>query len=303
MINRLLSTVRQQRAYYFSKQYIKVALRRLPSLSGFDIVRKPIVLIHQMGKVGSLSIYHSLQAAQSHQFDIYHTHFLNPRYALASDTQRRDTGWQIYKQSQNKNWLPIDYYDITRIHNQLLVKSQHPLNIITMVRDPISRNISAYFQNLHWIWGIPDAHQQKSLHELAQGFWAQANHDFPIDWLDQEIGNVVGLDVYAHPFPHDVGVQHLRTGVHNVLIMHMRASDQIKEHAVQQFLGIEHFRMTRSHVSQNKPYGSVYKKFLSEVEMPEWYVYKMLNSRFARHFFSEDERQKRIAYWLSHPRT
>lgn len=296
------SILRQRREYQLLKQYIKITFRRLPRISGFNIFRKPIVLIHQMGKVGSLSIYRSLQARYSHLFDLYHTHFLNPSYALESDRQRRDTDWQVYGQRQNNDWLPNDYYDITRVHNRLLVKSQHPLNIITMVRDPISRNISAYFQNLHWVWGMPDAYQQKSLHELAEGFWAQVNHDFPLEWLDREIQDVVGLDVYAHKFPHDVGVQHLSDGAHNLLIMHMRTPDQLKEQSVQQLLGIEHFKITRSHVSEKKPYGSVYKKFLREVEIPEWYVDKMLNSRFARHFFSEDERQKRIEYWLSHPR-
>ncbi|MFK7983846.1 MAG: putative capsular polysaccharide synthesis family protein [Saprospiraceae bacterium] len=71
---------------------------------------------------------------------------------------------------------------------------------------------------------------------------------------------------------------------------------------MQQFLGIEPFKVVQSHVSDEKPYGVVYKKFLQEVKIPEWYVDKMFNSRFAQHFFSKNERQEKMAYWLSHPR-
>lgn len=284
------------------KQYVKIAIRRLPRIAGLDISQKPILLIHQMGKVGSMSIYDSLKADYFQQFDIYHTHFLNPLYALASDTQRRDKDWQLYSQNPDNGWLPSDYYDVTRIHSQLLVKPKQPLNIITMVRDPISRNISAYFQNLHWIWGMPDAYQQKSIQELAEGFWSQANHEFPLEWLDREIRDVVGIDVYAKPFPHELGIQQLTKASYNLLIIHVNASDQVKNQSIQQFLGIEHFKIKRLHISEKKAYGSAYKKFLREVKIPEWYLDKMFNSRFARHFFSEEERQHRIDYWRRHPR-
>ncbi len=303
MTNSPLFLLRQRKTYQLLKWYVKVAVRRLPKVSKFNIDQKPIVLIHQMGKVGSLSIYHSLKADYCHQFDIYHTHFLNALYALESDTQRRDHDWQIYRQNQGSGLLPSDFYDITRIHNQLLVKTKQPLKIITMVRDPISRNISAYFQNLHWIWGMSNAYQEKSIPELAEGFWSQANHDFPLEWLDREIQDVVGLDVYAQPFPHDSAIQKLTDGNHNLLIIHTNASDQVKNQALQQFLEIEHFEVKRLHVSEKKEYGAVYKKFLSEVKIPEWYIDKMFNSRFARHFFSEEERQKRMEYWRKHPRS
>ncbi|MFK7983845.1 MAG: putative capsular polysaccharide synthesis family protein [Saprospiraceae bacterium] len=214
------------KTYSLLKLYLKTKLRRLPLLSNFKITCKPIVLIHQMGKVGSLSIYHSLQAEYTQLFDIYHTHFLNPNYALASDTLRQENNWQCYIQGKDHNGHAIGYYGKTLIHNRLLVKSQYPLNIITMVRDPISRNISAFFQNLHWIFGTSNAYQQKKLAELAQVFWEQADHDFPLDWFDQEIRKVIGLDVYKHKFPHDKGVQQLSAGNHNLLIINTKASNK-----------------------------------------------------------------------------
>jgi hypothetical protein len=46
-----------------------------------------------------------------------------------------------------------------------------------------------------------------------------------------------------------------------------------------------------------------YKDYLSEVIFPELFIVKMMNSKFALHFFDEDERQKRMPYWLSQPQT
>jgi len=271
--------------------YARIALRRFPRVSGFKISRKPIVLVYQMGKVGSTSIYRSLQAKYFRRFELHHTHFLNADYALELEMERQRYGWQ-----------PFAVYDKTRILSRVLVKPKYPLNIITMVRDPISRNISAYFNNLHLVWGVSDAYEQKTLDELAQGFWERETHALPIEWLDREFRDILGMDVYAHPFPHDAGVQHLQHKNHNFLIMRLDLADEIKEKSVRQFLGIDHFEITRANTAEAKAYASAYKRFLHEVEIPEWYIDQMLNSQFARHFFSEDERQQRMAYWRRCPR-
>jgi len=273
------------------KLYTQIRWRRLPRFSNFKISKKPIVLVYQMGKVGSTSIYRALKAEYSNRFELYHTHFLNTNYALELEKQREQYGWQPF-------WV----YDQTRMLYQALVERGHPLNIITLVRDPISRNISAYFNNLHLIWGIPDAYEKKSLDELVAGFWERETHELPIEWIDREFREILGVDIYAHPFPHDRGVQFLQSDNRNFLIMQLGLSDEIKGESVCKFLGIDHLKMVRANTAEAKAYAAIYKKFLHEVEIPEWYVEKMFNSQFARHFFSEQERQARMEYWRKHPR-
>jgi len=273
------------------RNYAQIRWRRLPRLAGLKVSKKPIVLVYQMGKVGSTSIYRALKAAYAHRFELYHTHFLNANYALALEEQRQQYGWQPF-------WV----YDKTRMLHQAVVEPNHPLNIITLVRDPISRNISAYFNNLHLVWGIPDAYEQKSLDELAAGFWERETHELPVEWIDREFGDVLGVDIYDHPFPHERGMQIFQSGNHNFLIMQLGLSDKLKEESVCKFLGIDHLKMVRANTADAKAYASTYKRFLHEVEIPEWYVEKMFNSQFACHFFSEQERQIRMAYWLKHPR-
>jgi glycosyltransferase involved in cell wall biosynthesis len=46
-----------------------------------------------------------------------------------------------------------------------------------------------------------------------------------------------------------------------------------------------------------------YRDYLSEVIFRELFIVKMMNSKFALHFCDEDERQKRMPYWLSQPQT
>lgn len=72
MSNSLFSLLPQWKKYLLLKQYIKILSRRLPRISNFNIYQKPVLLIHQMGKVGSTSIYQSIRTDFFHQFDIYH---------------------------------------------------------------------------------------------------------------------------------------------------------------------------------------------------------------------------------------
>jgi len=100
-------------------------------------MEKETVLIYTMGKVGSSSIYQSLNS--SDKFKPYHIHSLNKKVLLN------------LKQSLIKNQLKIEKH-ITESELILnsLSDSDKEVKIITLVRDPISRNIAAYFQNLDY---------------------------------------------------------------------------------------------------------------------------------------------------------
>lgn len=88
-----------------------------------------------MGKVGSSSIYESLSSSLSHK--PYHIHTLNP------DRIRKQKDRQNSKNLKIENHL----FDSEAVIKNYLNQNKH-LKIITLIREPISRNIAAYFQNL-----------------------------------------------------------------------------------------------------------------------------------------------------------
>ena len=44
-----------------------------------------------------------------------------------------------------------------------------------------------------------------SLDRLIEEFPDKFNHDGVLDWFDNEFKPVLGVDIYEHKFPHDIG--------------------------------------------------------------------------------------------------
>ena len=100
------------------------------------------VLILQMGKVGSKSVQAGLEA-ESLDRPIYHAHFLSRERTARTEKQRR----KFFRTNRHS-------YLIRPWLNQFLLrtfeenKDNRTWKLITLTREPIGRNISAFFENL-----------------------------------------------------------------------------------------------------------------------------------------------------------
>lgn len=166
------------------------------------------VIVHQMGKVGSSSVYDSLKHAPL-KVPVYHTHLLNRQRLdrqLRSLTGNR-AGASHLRTSQR---LLEDGFDGSR------------WKIISLTRDPISRNISAFFQNVeNFAPGFSGS--ASPMGKLMDGFLAQhpghvplhekiaafvrsvkrlarssSRRAYPIDEL---------IDLFLAKYPHDLSLQ------------------------------------------------------------------------------------------------
>ncbi|MHA7865789.1 putative capsular polysaccharide synthesis family protein, partial [Flagellimonas marinaquae] len=127
------------------------------------------VLVYQMGKVGSSSVNHSIGA-------VY------PGYCF-----------QIHRFSS-------DHRYIGEVYRQYY-QNKIPLKIISMVREPIERNISAFFQ---WNKSINSTEFQKEkvdMEGLMASFLEKFNHQRPLEWFDKNIYKHFNIDVFNREFP------------------------------------------------------------------------------------------------------
>jgi len=217
----------------------------------------PPVLVYQFGKVGSSSLHDSL--APQWPGVVVHTHSLKERdgesaeMAIARDTLRQ--------------------------------RSERVF-IITTVREPIGRNISAFFQNFERETGVPENRNQTiSIQRLIELFLASFPHDMPLTWFDQHFKDTTGIDIFQYEFPR-LGIQIIREGKIDLLLMLSEIPDWLKEIAVKRLLGLDEFRIHSANVSNEKPYAATYRAFLQSFIAPEWYLRKMYGSRFFQHFYA-----------------
>lgn len=214
------------------------------------------VLVYQMGKVGSNSIYESLV----HKF---------PGVVLKSHTfSSEDNRWQIRR-----------LYACS-------IRQKRPLSIISLTREPIGRNVSAFFENFKRVTGVEYENSTLSIDELRSIFLSKYPHVLPLEWFDINILKTFEIDVYEKPFP-DSGTCTFSTGNIRLLVMRSEIDDEKKELAIKNFLGLSDFRLIRKNISTDKKYSHTYQKFMANVTFPDDYIAAMLKSKYCMHFYSQ----------------
>ena len=247
------------------------------------------VLIYTAPKVASTAVTNALQAAGQ---TVFHVHMISAASMRSLREAMRRRGLARMK------WDALGLEDIGKALAAELIEPRHPARIVSLVRDPVARNISFYFETLDVLWQTERAHKHVSVERLLAEFHERFRHERGIDWFDNEFKPVLGLDVYEHPFPHDRGYQRIDSGPYEVLIMRHDLDDRVKEKCLAELVGLDTVSLTPKNVSAQKPYADVYREFLRRVELPEDYVDRLLGSKYARHFYAPEELARFRARWV-----
>ena len=226
------------------------------------------VLIYQMGKVGSSSLYSSLRnycpvVIQCHR--------------LGED---------------NRDWRVRQLYKMV-----FLEKKQLPMKIISLTREPIGRNISDFFQNFQRDTGVPYEQNNFSLEDLREKFLNNHSYHNCISWYINNIVNFLNIDVYGTPFP-ESGIATYKNDKIELLVMRSEISDEQKIEGVEKFLGIANFQLNNSNIGAKKEYAETYKLFKEQVQLPLDYINKMCDSQYFNHFYSQEEVESVRKKWL-----
>jgi len=153
--------------YYFKPLYFK---RYVP------------ILIYQMGKVGSTTILKSLRDYGVNP--VYHIHSMNIQNIKMKKEEFKDKGPPYGTPPKH-----LDKYKKLRP----ILKENRSVKIISLVREPIWRNISGFFQNLPKY--ISKEKRRKDLSYLEKIFFRDYDrHDRPEKWFDREIKEVIGME-------------------------------------------------------------------------------------------------------------
>ena len=242
--------------------------------------RQTPLLIWQMGKVGSKSIETAL-ARVNYSGAMFHVHVLSDELIRRGEILKRA------ELAGNKAY----YYNIAL--RQRLQSDPRGWKIISLVREPVSRNISAFFQNLDIYGAGLDCQNPRDLDAtvdtLIQRFMNDFDHHRALEWMALELGAVGEVDVYGQPFPINAGFQILTSGNRQVLILRIDDLERVGEAALRAFTGLPEIRLGSENVGDSKSYGKVYKAFKERLVLDQEYVDVMYGSQYARHFYAPSE--------------
>ena len=221
-----------------------------------------IILIYQLGKVGSSSVYRSIK---NYNRNVLHCH------TLRDVCEKEDDLSQLLNLKSGK--------------------------IITLVRDPIARRISEMWQNIT-SWGRYSA--EVDFFEIEKYYFKKRFWVGDAEWFDNQMKKYFNIDIYEYPFNTETGYTIIKQGNIEVLLLTMEKLNELEE-VIGNFLGIKDFKLSENNVGKEKLYRFALQAFkesfaISQEELEELYR----KSDYMKYFYSEQEREEFYAKWIDH---
>ena len=237
------------------------------------LINSKVILVYTMGKVGSTSIYYSLKKIFKWKVIFIH---------------------RMIKENieeYNKVFIDSNLKPHRSKIGELFLKKIDSKNvkIITLIREPIGRNISDFFQDLPVYlknYTMVDYYNDQ---DIIDQFMSNYPHDIPLNWFDNEFFATTKIDVFNSHFDTEKKFCHLKKEDVEVLLIRVDLEDEEKEKLINDFLQLKEFKIERHNVASAKYYSFKYKSFLKNCTFNKEYITKMLDSKYCKHFYSEKE--------------
>lgn len=248
--------------------------------------KKQLFLIYSMGKVGTTTVY-SLLKKQHPQYPIIQVHFMSDHWV--------------------KEVLPtLD----PEFHNNISIaekaqaliadRPKHRLKIVTMVREPMVREISDIFQNWKGLLHV-DNMSELTFSQL-KNYLDQHNHDYVLNWFDTEFKSYLGFDIYAQPFDKNKGYSIYKTKKADILVIRTERMNDCVVEAIRKFCGLKIELTGSSNTIEQKDRKELYYELAKGYEAPVEKLKLLYTSKLVRHFYTDEEIEGFVKKW-SHGKT
>jgi len=242
-------------------------------------VSNQVVLVYTMGKVGSMTIYETLKN-KLQNWDVYHVHFLSKEYL------------EEVLPGEDKSF----HHNIAHgyeIRNQL--EKYKKIHIITLVRDPIARDISDIFQN----WG---ARFDKSIESgvdfnYLHNWFNELNHHYVLNWFNIEFEKFTGFDIYSKKFSKRKGYSINNFGRFKILVMKLESLNKSYQKAFRNFLKFELTDLENVNLSIDKHRNKLYKELSENYKATSEKMDLIYNSQLVKHFYTRREIKDFMKKW------
>jgi len=240
-------------------------------------LKKPPLFLFQMGKV----------ASKTHDRTLNHLYFVQHFHDQVEFDAAYARGCKNFKGSQ--------YY---------------PHDIITGTRDPLTRKISTFFQNItaaHYDFSYKSKNEVRnaSVSELISRFrsWSSGINE-ATGWFDRHFLPKTGIDVYASSFDPEQGWQLIETDQFRVVIV--KLEDIRKNHVLalnallaKRFGNGETVEaLISSNLSEDKWYSEKMRKFKETISFSEEELDEAYGSKYMLHFYSAEQIHNLRSKWV-----
>jgi hypothetical protein len=248
------------------------------------------IIVYQMGKVGSTSMFRSLKALDL-DVPVYQLHFLTELKEV--ETWARNT----LRDPKRANRA---VKRARHVRHMMQADPQIRWNLISMVRSPVPRLISSFWENIES--NVPQFQErfdrgQLSAQEIIDIFRKAPPHDWASYWYNRQLKSVFDLDVFAEPFDREKGYQIYEGAKARLLLIRLEDLNRIVQPALEEFLGIPGFVVSDRNVGEQKKHGKIYHEFLDQLRLPTDFIESENQTSYALHFYTPAELEASVRRW------
>lgn len=260
---------------------------------------QPLVLVYQMGKVGSSSVYETIKT-KKRDWLVYHVHFLAPDNLVEVGRYHWQTGNLKALFSLVKNFA---IYFLSRY----LIKHNRPVYIVSLVREPVARDISDIFQNQRIHQDIFSGNDEEEIQYKIERKVLEmfAGYDYAKDhactWYDKELKAAFGIDVFSIKFDTEAGYQIIERNGVDLLLLRLEDLEDNLVFALNKMFGCDCFGCSdvrNANLSESKSSAQLYKKVRNNTRLSMSVLDHIYSSRYFVHFYGKDGARKFIGKWL-----
>ncbi|MDY8138864.1 putative capsular polysaccharide synthesis family protein [Aquimarina sp. 2201CG5-10] len=242
------------------------------------------ILVFTMAKVGSSSVYSSLKRCTN--IPTFHIHSLDEEEANRNIKLCFDHG--VYPGSRTPVFLI----------NKEVIEKNKPYKIISLFRNPIERNISAFFEAFQYHTGSSIRNYTGSILDLEKIYHKRLLHFYPIEWYDKQFKDGTGINVFDLPFDKEKGYLITKYKDTELLLINSSLNDKIKETTIRDFCRVEHFELKNINVTEKSNVSLLYTEFKNKIRFSEEYLSCLLDTKYMNHFFPEKEKERLFNKWV-----
>lgn len=269
--------------YYKKCDLIKNTIFSVGTSIRFQNQDNEKILILTMKKVGTISIREGLEKVFGEPQMHIHSFNCNP--------------------SGLEKEIMTPYLQGTIMRIKESIKNGKELKVITSVREPVARNISLMFYFLPRLLGeyayVPNTLKSKNAYtEIFEDMYYKfINHDYVLNWFDDEVYKYLGINIYEYPFDKEKGYLIIEKGNIKLLILKLEKLNECVQ-VIRQFTGVEKFELAKENSSDDYWYKPIYDNFKKGFIPNREYLDKLYESKFMRYFYSENEIEAFYKKWL-----
>lgn len=263
-----------------------------------------MILVHSYGKVASTSLQAALSAAFPDQ--VNYSHGLRPKTLAVAEAYQSATG-------HIGNWGFLQEVPAVLARFQAAHKAGQTVDVITGVRDPVTRSLAAAMQMVDYLFSeciSPDAEATACrLVPRLRDLWVNdTDNDDPVRrmaewiiraplfWLNREIEEAFGFDLLRHAFDPHVGYRLLEHEGIRLLLYRIEDAPYGIERGLAHLYPDRNIKLPVLNEGRRKETGEVYERLKAVFRLPYDRLAEIYENPYVAHFYRR-EAQSSIARW------